>query len=306
VEREAVAHLVEQHQVSQRRACKVIDCCRMTVRYRSVRPDDSPLRDRMRAIAHERRRFGYRRIHVLLKREGHVVNHKRLFRLYRQEKLSVRKRGGRKRAIGTRSPMLVPIRPNERWSLDFVSDQLTDGRRFRVLTVVDDCTRECLALVADTSISGLRLARELNRLVSARGKPQMIVSDNGSELTSNAILSWADETRVAWHYIAPGKPMQNGFVESFNGRLRDEKLNETLFSSLAQARIELAVWRNDYNQNRPHSGLGWLTPSEFATHQHPGKQWPSGAALLQGTAPMAIAPPAQPGILNRQSELKIG
>jgi len=301
-----VAHLVEQHQVSQRRACKVIDCCRMTVRYRSVRPDDSPLRDRMRAIAHERRRFGYRRIHVLLKREGHVVNHKRLFRLYRQEKLSVRKRGGRKRAIGTRSPMLVPIRPNERWSLDFVSDQLTDGRRFRVLTVVDDCTRECLALVADTSISGLRLARELNRLVSARGKPQMIVSDNGSELTSNAILSWADETRVAWHYIAPGKPMQNGFVESFNGRLRDEKLNETLFSSLAQARIELAVWRNDYNQNRPHSGLGWLTPSEFATHQHPGKQWPSGAALLQGSAPMAIAPPAQPGILNRQSELKIG
>lgn len=301
-----MAHLVEQHQVSQRRACKVIDCCRMTVRYRSVRPDDSPLRDRMRAIAHERRRFGYRRIHVLLKREGHVVNHKRLFRLYRQEKLSVRKRGGRKRAIGTRSPMLVPIRPNERWSLDFVSDQLTDGRRFRVLTVVDDCTRECLALVADTSISGLRLARELNRLVSARGKPQMIVSDNGSELTSNAILSWADETRVAWHYIAPGKPMQNGFVESFNGRLRDEKLNETLFSSLAQARIELAVWRNDYNQNRPHSGLGWLTPSEFATHQHPGKQWPSGAALLQGSAPMAIAPPAQPGILNRQSELKIG
>ena len=134
----------------------------------------------------------------------------------------------------------------------------------------------------------------------------MIVSDNGSELTSNAILSWADETRVAWHYIAPGKPMQNGFVESFNGRLRDEKLNETLFSSLAQARIELAVWRNDYNQNRPHSGLGWLTPSEFATHQHPGKQWPSGAALLQGSAPMAIAPPAQPGILNRQSELKIG
>jgi len=306
VEREAVAHLVEQHQVSQRRACKVIDCCRMTVRYRSVRPDDSPLRDRMRAIAHERRRFGYRRIHVLLKREGHTVNHKRLFRLYRQEKLSVRKRGGRKRAIGTRSPMLVPIRPNERWSLDFVSDQLTDGRRFRVLTVVDDCTRECLALVADTSISGLRLARELNRLVSARGKPQMIVFDNGSELTSNAILSWADETRVAWHYIAPGKPMQNGFVESFNGRLRDEKLNETLFSSLAQARIELAVWRNDYNHHRPHSGLGWLTPSEFATHPHPGKQWPSGAASREGSAPMAIAPTAQPGLSNRRSELTAG
>ena len=301
-----MAHLVEQYQVSQRRACKVIDCCRMTVRYRSVRADDNLLRDRLRAIAHERRRFGYRRIHVLLKREGHVVNHKRLFRLYRQEKLSVRKRGGRKRAIGTRSPMLVPIRPNERWSLDFVSDQLTDGRRFRVLTVVDDCTRECLALVVDTSISGQRLARELNRLVISRGKPRMIVSDNGSELTSNAILSWADETRVAWHYIAPGKPMQNGFVESFNGRLRDEKLNETLFTSLAHARIELAVWRNDYNRNRPHSGLGWLTPSEFAALHTPVQAMATGAVQREGSAPMAIAPTAQMGIVNGQSELKAG
>jgi putative transposase len=301
-----VAHLVEQYQVSQRRACKVIECCRMTVRYRSVRADDSQLRERMRTIAHERRRFGYRRIHVLLKREGHAVNHKRLFRLYRQEKLSVRKRGGRKRAIGTRSPMLVPMKPNERWSLDFVSDQLTDGRRFRVFAVVDDCTRECLALVADTSISGMRVARELNHLITARGKPQMIVSDNGSELTSNAILSWSDETRVAWHYIAPGKPMQNGFVESFNGRLRDEKLNETLFTSLTQARIELTAWKNDYNHHRPHSGLGWLTPSEFASHQRPAKQWPSGAAQPQGSAPMAIAPTAQQGILNCQSELEAG
>ncbi|MGY4568077.1 hypothetical protein ACVWY5_001147 [Bradyrhizobium sp. USDA 3256] len=147
----------------------------------------------MRTIARERRRFGYRRLHVLLKREGYVINHKKLFRLYREEKLAVRRRGGRKRAIGTRAPMMVPMAPNDRWSLDFVSDQLTDGRRFRILTVVDDCTRECLALVADTSLSGTRVARELDRLTNERGKPRMVVSDDGTELTSNAILTWADQ-----------------------------------------------------------------------------------------------------------------
>lgn len=306
VKREAVAHLVEHHEVSQRRACQVIGCCRMTVRYASVRTDDAVLRGRMKSIAQERRRFGYRRIHVLLKREGHAVNHKRLFRLYREEKLSVRKRGGRRRAIGTRAPLLAPLLPNQRWSLDFVSDQMTDGRRFRVLTVVDDCTRECLALVADTSLSGLRVARELTRLMRERGKPQMVVSDNGSEMTSNAILSWADEAKVEWHYIAPGKPMQNGYIESFNGKLRDEKLNETLFTTLHQVRVELAQWRNDYNHHRPHSGLGWLTPSEFANHQRPSKQWPSGAASPAGFAPMAIATTAQQGINKDQSELKAG
>ena len=215
--------------MSERRACKAIGFCRMTVRYETRRDDDHELRERMKALAHERRRFGYRRIHVLLRREGHLVNHKRLFRLYREEKLTVRKRGGRKRAIGTRAPMLVPMVANDRWSLDFVSDQFTDGRRLRILTVVDDCTRECLALVADTSLSGLRVARELDRIIEVRGKPRMIVSDNGSEFTSNAILQWADRTKVDWHYIAPGKPIQNAFIESFNGRLRDEFLNETLF-----------------------------------------------------------------------------
>jgi putative transposase len=207
-ERKAVAHLVTHHAMSERRACKAIGC-RMTVRYQSARPDDRALRERMIAIARERRSFGYRRL--LLKREGHVVNHKRLFRLYREEKLAVRRRGGRKRAIGTRAPMLVPLGPNERWSLDFVSDQFTDGRRFRILAIEDDCTRENLALVADTSLSGLRVARELDRVIAERGRPKMIVSDNGSEFTSNAILAWAEQTRVEWHYIAPGKPMQNGY-----------------------------------------------------------------------------------------------
>ena len=197
--RKAVAHLVGAYGMSERRACKAIGCCRMTVRYKATRAEDAGLRQRMKAIAQERRRFGYRRLHVLLKREGYLVNHKKLFRLYREEKLAVRRRGSRKRAIGTRTPMMVPMAPNDRWSLDFVSDQLTDGRRFRILTVVDDCTRECLTLVADTSLSGTRLARELDLLMTERGRPRMVVSDNGTELTSNAILTWADQSRVVWH-----------------------------------------------------------------------------------------------------------
>jgi putative transposase len=239
VEREAVAHLQAAFGVSERRACKILGCCRMTMRYQTRRIDDVVLRERMKAITHERRRFGYRRLHVLLRREGHQVNHKRLFRIYREEKLSVRRRDGRKRAMGTRRPMLIPMAPNERWSLDFVSDQLTDSRRFRVLTIVDDCTRECLALVADTSLSGLRVARELEALLARRGRPKMVVSDNRTEFTSNAILGFANRMQIDWHYIAPGKPMQNGFIESFNGRLRDELLNETLFPSLSHARAML-------------------------------------------------------------------
>jgi putative transposase len=265
--REAVAHLRSAFDMSERRACKTINCVRTTVRYRSRRPDDIKLRQRLRALAHERRRFGYRRLHVLLRREGFVVNHKRLFRLYREERLVVRRRGGRKRALGTRAPMLVPQHPNDRWSLDFVADQFIDGRRLRILIVVDDCTRECLALVADTSISGIRLARELDRLLVERGKPKTIVSDNGTELTSNAILQWADDHKVAWHYIAPGKPVQNAFAESFIGRLRDELLNETLFRSLAHTRAVLEAWRADYNNERPHSRLGWLTPAIYAAQR---------------------------------------
>ena len=166
----------------------------------------------MKAVASERRRFGYRRIHVMLQRQGIEMNLKKLRRLYSEEKLQVRKRGGRKRALGSRRPMLVPGGPNQRWSLDFVSDSFTDGRRFRVLTVVDDHTRECLALVADTSLSGRRVVRELDAVIARRGRPRTVVSDNGTEFTSNAILTWSDQSRVAWHYIAPGRPMQNGYV----------------------------------------------------------------------------------------------
>jgi putative transposase len=215
---------IEEKGYSQRRACGLVGMEPKTYRYASRRPDDAGMRARLRELANERRRFGYRRLHILLRREGVALNHKKLFRLYREERLTVRRRGGRKRALGTRAPMTIPQGPNQRWSLDFVSDVLADGRRFRVLVVVDDFTRECLALVVDTSLSGLRVARELDRLAELRGLPLMIVSDNGTELTSRAILAWQEERGVEWHYIAPGKPIQNAFVESLNGRLRDECL----------------------------------------------------------------------------------
>lgn len=208
----------------------------------------------------------------MLDRQGIVMNQKKLRRLYRKEKLQVRRRGGRKRTLGITRPMLVPDRANARWSLDFVSDTFTDGRRFRVLAVVDDYTRECLALVADTSLSGLRAARELDTIIRWRGRPGTIVSDNGTELTSMAILRWYQATGIEWHYIAPGKPTQNAFVESFNGRFRDECLNDTLFSTLAEARSAITSWKEDYNHYRPHSALGNMTPVEFAMKQMLEKQ----------------------------------
>lgn len=198
------------------------------------------------------------------------MNQKKLRRLYKEERLAVRRRGCRKRALGTRAPMILPQGPNQRWSLDFVSDALDDGRRFRILCIVDDFTRECLGLVADTSLSGVRVARELDAIICRRGKPGTVVSDNGTELTSVAILKWSQDNRTDWHYIAPGKPTQNAFVESFNGRLRDECLNETLFSSLSHARSVLAAWKYDYNHHRPHSAHGGITPVEFAEKAHMG------------------------------------
>jgi putative transposase len=198
--------------------------------------------------------------------------------------------------------MPVPMGPNRRWSLDFVHDQMTDGRRFRILAVVDDGTRECL----DTSISGTRVARELDRILARRGRPAGIVSDNGTELTSNAILAWSDRQKVAWHYIAPGKPVQNAFIESFNGRLRDELLNETLFRSLPQASVVLESWRNDYNAERPHSSLGWLTPLAFAAHwQAPSAQRARALSQSEGFAPWPVASSAE-STFNQQQTLLPG
>ncbi len=262
--REAVTHLQATLGMSERRACAVIGADRKSVRYRCCRADDGDLRTRLRELAQQRRRFGYRRLHILLRRDGITINRKKTQRLYREEDLTVRRRRGRKRAVGARAPAPVLALPNQRWSLDFVHDQLATGCRFRVLNIVDDVTRECLRAVVDTSISGRRVVRELVDLVVERGAPKTIVSDNGTELTSNAVLAWSAETGIRWHYIAPGKPTQNGFVESFNGRMRDELLNETLFFTIGQARAIIGRWAHDYNTERPHSSLGYATPAAFA------------------------------------------
>jgi putative transposase len=279
--------------MSERRACTVIAVDRTMIRYRSVRSDDSALRDRLRGLAQERRLFGYRRLFILLLRDGEPSGITRIYRLYREEGLAVRKRRTRRKAIGTRAPILVEAKPNARWSLDFVHDQLDNGRRFRVLNIVDDVTRECLAAVPDTSISGVRVVRELTALVARRGKPEMIVSDNGTELTSNAVLKWAQDHCMQWHYIAPGRPMQNGFIESFNGRMRDELLNETVFTSMVQTRAVIAAWVADYNTARPHSALGYQTP---AAHAAKLKAMGPVSPPLRGSEPGPIAQTAPHGV----------
>jgi putative transposase len=264
--REGVAHLRAAMGLSERRACQIVAADRKMIRYRTRRPAETQLRERLRDLANARRRFGYRRLFILLRQEGEASGVNRIYRLYREEGLTVRKRRARRRAGGTRAPILVEARANARWSLDFVHDQFANGRRFRILNIVDDVTRECLAAIPDTSISGRRVARELTALMVRRGKPGMIVSDNGTEFTSRAMLAWAQDNSVAWRFIAPGKPMQNAFCESFNGRMRDELLNESLFFGLDHARAKIANWVNDYNQRRPHSALGYLTPAAYAAN----------------------------------------
>jgi putative transposase len=269
----AVTWAVREKGYSQRRACGLVGLHPKTYRYASKRTGDEGLRAKLRDLASQRRRFGYRRLGLMLERQGIKLSPKKLYRLYKEERLTVRKRGGRKRALGTRAPMAIPQDRNLRWSLDFVMDTLVNGRRFRILTLVDDFTRECLALVADSSLTAPRVVRELDRIIETRGCPRMIVSDNGTEFTSNAILAWQQERDIEWHYIAPGKPMQNGFVESFNGRLRDECLNEHLFTNLNEARQIIEAWRIDYNTNRPHTSLNGLTPTEFAARPKEGQNW---------------------------------
>ncbi len=288
VKREAVAGLVQTFQISQRRACKVTDVHRTVARHVSRRPDDAPICERLKTLANERRRFGYRRLGILLKREGVIVNHKKVYRLYTAAGLKVRRRSGRKRAIGARLAMVLPIRANQTWALDFVSDSFICGRRFRLLAVVDAFTKENLLSIADTSLGGARVARELTQLIKVYGKPERIVSDNGTEFTSSAILGFSQDHGVDWAYIQPGKPTQNAYAESFKGRLRDEFLNEMIFTSLAQARVELAIWRDDYNTARPHSSLGWQTPAEVAALH---RRWP--VDLMDNARALPTTPQAQ-------------
>ena len=231
-------------------------------RYVARRADDSPLRQRLEELALERRRFGYRRLAVLLRREGMVVNIKRVRRVYREANLQVRRRIKRRVALGRGNPAPIVTCMNERWSLDFVHDRV-GSRKIRALTIVDDFTRECLAIEVDTSLGGGRVTRVLDAIAAVRGYPRTIVMDNGPELTSLAMLRWSVDRGVRLHHIAPGKPTQNAYIESFNGKLRDECLNENDFSSLLQARQIIEYWRQDYNENRPHAALNNRTPQEF-------------------------------------------
>lgn len=268
----------EQARLSERRACGLLEVERATVRYRRRERDDERVRGRLRELAAERRRFGYRRLHVLLDREGWKVNHKRVYRLYREEGLTVRRRKRKRAAARERVPVAAPVRANQGWSMDFMADALGSGRRFRTLNVVDEYTREALAIEVDTSLPGARVVRVLEQLRQQGRKAEWIVTDNGPEFTGQRLDQWAFENGVRLEPIRPGRPMENGYIESFNGKMREECLNEMWFTDLADARQRIEAWRLDYNTQRPHSALGYQTPVEFA-HR--------AAALRSPTAPCA-------------------
>ncbi len=262
--RSVVRYLGEEWSMSERHACGLAQVCRATVRYEARQRDEADVRQRLRELAALRKRFGYRRLGVLLRREGMVVNHKRVYRLYREEGLSLRRRKRKRLTSEGRGPGEPASGPDQVWSLDFVSDSTARSRRLKLLTVVDTFTRESLAIEVDTSISGERVARVLDRVITERGaQPDEIVLDNGPELTSRALDQWAYERGIRLRFIAPGKPVQNAFIESFNGRLRDECLNQHWFWNVADARQIVEAWRLDYNRVRPHSALGGLPPETY-------------------------------------------
>ena len=280
--RAVVSHLVQAHGLSQRRACRLADLNFSTWQYEPRRQQRPGLRERIKELAALRRRFGYRRLHALLRRDGWRVNHKAVHRIYVEEGLQVRKRKRKRVSQAERCPMLVPRAPNERWSMDFQHDLLATGQRFRTLNIVDDFSRECPAIEVDTSLPGVRVVRVLDRLAETRGLPLEIVLDNGPEMISKALDEWAYRNGVRLNFIEPGKPVQNAFIESFNGRFRDECLNENWFLDLGDAREIIEAWRIDYNTRRPHSALGYATPKEFASS-------------LQGHAPGEMTTSAQGG-----------
>ncbi len=259
------------HRLSQRRVAGLIPVERMTLRYLHHRDPQEALRVRLRELAGSRVRYGYRRLTVLLRREGWEVNAKRIYRLYVEEGLIVRTQKRRERAQRQRVAIGQAVRPNQKWSMDFVAQRLPDGRWIRVLTVVDQFTRECLTLFADNTLSGEKVSIALDKVVALRGAPQSITVDNGTEFTSKALDLWTYKNGVHLDFIRPGKPVENGYIESFNGKLRDECLNVEVFFNLADARRKLYLWRRDYHHHRPHSALNDRTPVEFAATCSRGK-----------------------------------
>ena len=262
--RAAVKVLMTERSFGVTRACGLVGISRSLYGYRSCRPDSAPLRARIEEIAAVKRRYGYRRVYLRLRREGWQVNRKRVYRLYRDAGLAVRRRKRKRIGVFERKPLPKPTRANVSWSMDFVADGLIGGRRMRCLTIVDDCTRECLAIEVDTSITGLRVQAVLERLADTRGLPMSITVDNGPEFDGQVLDKWAYRRAVQLSFIRPGKPNENAYIESFNGKFRDECLNEHWFLSLAHARSVIEDWRIEYNTERPHSSLGNRTPAEFA------------------------------------------
>lgn len=261
--RAATSYLLETYGAGQRKACELIGIARSSYRYQS-RKRDEELRDKLVRLAQEQPRYGYRRLLVLLEREGIKVNHKRVFRLYRGAGLSVKRRQ-RKRLLRMGSKVSEPItKTNQQWGIDFAHDVLATGRKFRIFSVVDACSRECPRLEVDTAFPSRRVTRTLDEVIAERGKPESIRLDNGPELTSRHFLAWAMERQIELRYIEPGKPVQNAQVESFHGRLRDECLNVSWFANLWDARRKISAWREHYNNERPHSSLGYQTPAAFA------------------------------------------
>lgn len=265
----SVEHVQQQHAFSQRRACFLLMVPVSSFRYQA-RASDEDLRERLVELAREKPRYGYRRLHVLLRREGEAVNHKRVHRVYREAGLSIRRKK-RKHCIRTSSPLRQHTAANQEWALDFVHDAIATGRAIRVLSVVDAYTRECLALEVDTSFASRRLTRVLEGIIAERGAPKWIRCDNGPEMTSRHFLAWSIERQIDLVHIQPGKPTQNARVESFHGRLREECLRVSWFQNLFDARKKIALWRHDYNEQRPHSSLKYLTPAEFAAAACSGK-----------------------------------
>jgi putative transposase len=267
-QRADVIWLRELYAASERRVCGLMGIAMSSYRYRTKRSDE-PLRTRLVELAREKPRFGYRRLHVLLRRSGEQVNHKRLHRVYREAGLAIRRKK-RKHCVREGKPLVARTAANQEWALDFVHDAVECGRTIRVLSAVDAYTRECLALEVDTSFASRRVTRVLEAIIAERGVPQAIRCDNGPELTSRHFLAWCIERQIELVHIQPGKPTQNGRVESFNGRLREECLNLSWFQNLFDARRKIAAWRKEYNEERPHSSLEYKTPKEFAEAQTAG------------------------------------
>lgn len=265
--REAVRHLQEQHGFSQRRACRTTRCNRKTAAHILKRPDDGALRFRLKELAQEQVRWGYKMLCGTLRFEGWKVNHKKVYRLYKEEKLELRRKGKKRLKSELRGEVQKPTASNHLWTMDFVSDALSDGRSFRTLNLVDAYTRQCLAIETDTSLGGERVVRVLDEVVAKRGQPQVIQIDNGPEFRSKVLDVWACRNGVKLDFIEPGKPTQNGLIESFNGRFRDECLNQEWFFSLHEARQLIEGWRVSYNSKRPHSSLGYLPPDVWAQKQ---------------------------------------